>query len=685
MKTETPSTGTSCSNTLAGHLRTVCPKWISPLVLLLAMRATAQVNYAVSGSTAYVTNSPNASGNIVIASTFNGYPVTSIGTQAFNYCASLTSVTIPNSVTSIGYEAFGSCSGLTAVSIPNSVTSIGDYAFYDCSSLSSVTIGNGVTNIGYYAFAYCYGLTNIAVDVANPSYASAGGVLFNKAQTVLTQYPAGLTESSYAIPDSVTDIGDLAFYHCTNLTSVTIVNGVTNIGNFSFGSCYGLTNIAVDVANPSYASAGGVLFNKTLTMLVVYPQGLSDSNYAIPDSVTAIGNGAFYGCYLLTSVMIPDSVTTIGVSAFNSCSGLTSVTIPDSVTNLGGAAFYRCSGLKSVTIPNSVTNIGDYAFWYCFSLTSVTIPDSVTSIGYFAFEYCYDLTSVTIPDSVTTIGHNAFYACSSLSSVTIGNGVTNIGNSSFHECWKLTNIAVAVANPSYASAGGVLFNKTLTTLIQYPQGLTGNYAIPNSVANIGDYAFYDCWKLTSVTIPNSVTNIGSGAFDDCSGLTTVTIPNSVTSIGDAFYFCTRLRSVTIGSSVTSIRDYTFQACSGLTNLTFLGNAPSVGNSAFYQIAAGAKVYYFYGTTGWGPTYGGLPTVMLGAPAPQVGAASAGVKVDGFGFTLNGVVNQTIVVEASTNLANWEPIWTSTLSTLSTNFVDPDSVNYPNRFYRLRSN
>jgi hypothetical protein len=143
--------------------------------------------------------------------------------------------------------------------------------------------------------------------------------------------------------------------------------------------------------------------------------------------------------------------------------------------------------------------------------------------------------------------------------------------------------------------------------------------------------------------------------------------------------------VTIPDNVTNIGQSAFSYCTGLTNLTFLSDAPYADDSVFYNLGPGAKVYYYYGRTGWGTTYGGLPTVMLGAPAPQVGTGSAGVKAGGFGFTLNGVVNQTIVVEASTNLVNWQPIWTNTLSTLSTNFVDPDWVNHPDRFYRLRSN
>jgi len=136
--------------------------------------------------------------------------------------------------------------------------------------------------------------------------------------------------------------------------------------------------------------------------------------------------------------------------------------------------------------------------------------------------------------------------------------------------------------------------------------------------------------------------------------------------------------------VTSIGAGAFSVCTRLTSVTFLGNAPTGGAGIFSDVDAGATVYYYNGATGWGPTYGGLPTVMLVVPAPQVGTGSAGVKPGGFGFTLNGILNQTIVVEAGTYLVNWPSIWTNTLSAGSTNFVDPQWVNYPRRFYRLRS-
>ena len=123
------------------------------------------------------------------------------------------------------------------------------------------------------------------------------------------------------------------------------------------------------------------------------------------------------GNTILQEIIIPNSVTTIGDRAFYQCSNLTSVTIGNSVTTIGESAFSGCSKLTSVTIPDSVTTIGDWAFWNCSNLTSVTIPDSVTTIGEGVFSGCSNLTSVTIPDSVTTIGDSAFYGCSNLTDV----------------------------------------------------------------------------------------------------------------------------------------------------------------------------------------------------------------------------------------------------------------------------
>ena len=284
----------------------------------------------------------------------------------------------------------------------------------------------------------------------------------------------------------VTSIGGKAFYKCSSLTGVTIPNSVTSIGSPAFSGCSNLNQINVDTANTKFSSVNGVLFNKDKTELIRYPEGKTDTSYAIPNSVTSIDRYAFEGCSKLTSITIPDSVTSIGSSAFSDCSSLTSITIPDSVTSIGGWAFDGCKGLTSITIPDGVTSIDKYTFSGCRSLTSITIPDGVTSIDKYTFSGCSSLTSVTIPDSVTSIGSYAFWECSSLASITI----------------------------------------------------------PDSVTSIGSGAFYNCTSLTSVTIPDRVTSIGSSAFRFCSSLTSITIPDSVTSIGDsAFRGCSSLKDV----------------------------------------------------------------------------------------------------------------------------------------------
>ena len=333
-----------------------------------------------------------------------GNSVTSIGSYAFYDCSSLASITIPNSVASIGGWAFGYCSSLTSITIPDGVTSIGDSAFFGCSSLTSITIPNSVTSIGDSAFRYCTSLTSITIPDSVTSIGSDAfsycdsltSITIPNSVTSIGEYTFSGCSSlkSITIPNSVTSIGDDAFWHCSSLTSITIPNSVTSIGYRAFDNCDKLNQINVDTANTKFSSVNGVLFNKDKTELIRYPEGKADASYAIPNSVTSIGYGAFRGC-----------------------SSLASITIPNSVTSIDWYAFFGCSSLKSITIPNSVTSIDSYAFSGCSSLTSVTIGNSVTSIDGWAFSNCSSLTSITIPNSVTSIDSSAFYGCSSLKDV----------------------------------------------------------------------------------------------------------------------------------------------------------------------------------------------------------------------------------------------------------------------------
>jgi uncharacterized repeat protein (TIGR02543 family) len=306
------------------------------------------------------------------------------------------SYAIPAGVTSIGNYAFYWCAGLTGVTIPEGVTSIGDYAFYSCTGLTSLTIPGSVASIGDFALDTYSSLTDIEVDDTSMSYSSLGGVLFNKSQTTLVAYPHGRA-GSYTIPEGVTSIGNTAFAECDALTGVTIPENVASIGDFAFMCCYNLTDFVVDDANTAYSSLDGVLFNKSQTILVAYPDGRV-GNYTIPPGVISIGDTAFASSSL-TSMTIPDGVTSIGDYAFGWCSILASVTIPDSVTTIGSYAFLQCFSLSGVTIPANVTSIGDYAFRQC-NLRNVTVsPATPPTAGASIFDGCYGLAAVHLPST----------------------------------------------------------------------------------------------------------------------------------------------------------------------------------------------------------------------------------------------------------------------------------------------
>ena len=614
--------------------------------------------------------------------------VTSIGNSAFEDCTGLTNITIPDGVTSIGNYAFNYCAGLTSITIPDSVTQILGGVFSGCTGLTGIWVGEGnlnysndekgvlynkekteliqfpgglsgmyaipdsVTQIWGSAFSDCTGLTGIWVGEGNLNYSNdEKGVLYNKEKTELIQFPGGLS-GTYAIPDGVMIIGSYAFKRCTGLTSITIPDSVTSIGNRAFYWC-GLGSIFFNGDAPTIAtdafygvdacafypagnttwgskkqnyggklywlemdpskeivasgicgenmvwqvSKGGKLLVKgsgTLTDFSLwesYKPMIQEVSFAAAIEVPTIPANSFSGYPRLRAIVLPDGVTSIGNSAFDGCSSLTSITTPDGVTSIGDRAFYGCESLASITIPDGVTSIGDYAFSCCESLTSITIPSGVTSIGVYAFSGCESLTSITIPDSVTSIDAYAFSGCSSLTGIRVGEGNLHYSN----------------------DEKGALYDKEKTELIQCPGGLSGTYAVPDSVTYIGWFAFEDCTGLTSITIPDSVTYIGNyafsgcssltsitipesvisienGTFSGCSSLTSITIPDSVTNIGDgAFHYCTALTSITIPNGVSNIEGNPFWQCHSLKVVVFLGEKPNISSTAFEGVNAVA--YY----------------------------------------------------------------------------------------------
>ena len=203
-----------------------------------AVPASRHLSHEVEGDTITITGChKKASGSLIIPRTIEGKSVAKIQRLAFSDCIRLTKVTIPDRVTSIGEGAFLGCTSLTSITIPDSVTSIGRSAFHYCSRLTSIEIPSGVTSIGGSAFSSCRNLNEILVNEENKEFVSINGVLFSKDYSKLIAFPAGKTDITYTIPDSVTSIAGRAINSCQNLNEITIPDGVTIIGESAFHSC----------------------------------------------------------------------------------------------------------------------------------------------------------------------------------------------------------------------------------------------------------------------------------------------------------------------------------------------------------------------------------------------------------------------------------------------------------------
>ncbi len=451
----------------------------------------------------------------------------------------------------------------------------------------------------------------------------------------VTQYTG--SNATTVVPNTinflpVTVVGPNTFY-TSGVSSVTIGDNVTNISDWAFGLS-DLTSITIP---DNVTTIGGSVFDACWSL----------TNVVIGDGLKNIGGWDFDGCQSLTNIKLGSGVTNIGESAFDGCA-MTNIMIPNKVTAMQDDAFRACKNLTSFTIPRGVTTIGNNAFEDCGSLTNIVIPNSVVSIGDSAFVDDSSLSNIHIPDSVVTIGGSAFENCGGLTKINIPRSVTSMSGDVFSGCSGLTAINVDPLNPNYTSVDGVVFDKNVTTVLFCPQGKTGSFSIPSNVTSISYAAFYE------------------------TGLTEVITPASVTYIGN----------------------YAFFGCGNLTSLYFQGNAPGFPMVGNYSVFFGdpATAYYLPGTTGWGASYIGIPTLLWDPHAQtsdahtQTGIGTFGIRNHQFGFSIVGNSNLVVVVEACTNMANpfWMPVQTNTLVGGSSYFSDAEWTNHPARFYRISS-
>jgi len=460
-----------------------------------------------------------------------------------------TSFTIPEDVEIIGSNALSGSKSLQSITIPNGVTSIEERAFCACSALQSITIPASIKDIGKEAFASCTALTR--VDFTNNGQLTSIGH---------SAFMGCFALAGVSIPDGVTVIDDMAFWACSELSSASIPSSVTKIGSAAFSACQKLSSIDVSESNEYYQSIDGHLCTKDGKTFIQYAEGKPSTTFTVPNGVEAIADNAFSNCHAITKVIIPASVTSIGTSAFEFCVSLASIEIHGSITSVEDNVFWGCSALTSVVLFDSVTGIDAGMFDSCDSLVNIAVREGneyyksldgnlYTKEGKTLIRYATGKTdsTFTVPDGVEVIGECAFSSCIALTEAVFPESITSISNGAFENCRFLASIEVAEGNEYYKSLNGTLYTKDGKTLIKYAEGKTDTaFTVPDGVEVIGDYAFYCCDELTTISLPDTVTSIGDCAFSACLALTSISLPDGVTSIGEgAFSMCENLASIEV--------------------------------------------------------------------------------------------------------------------------------------------
>ncbi|MBR5446688.1 MAG: leucine-rich repeat protein [Clostridia bacterium] len=492
--------------------------------------------------------------------------VTTVGDYAFTGCYALAQINFSDSLSSIGYSAFADCSGLTQIVLPDSISSIGEGAFYCCSELTKASFNGNAPVMGSDVFASTHEDFTIYYDSTKTGWSTP----------TWNGYPAYPMDAENSIIAEGTCGAD-----GDNLTWVLDDTGTLTISGEGAMKNYN--------SNSNGGSTAPWNDYREEILTVVFT-----------DTVTTVGNCAFYKYSALTDITFPDSLSSIGGSAFSYCSGLTQITLPDSISSIGNSAFLSCSGLTQITLPDSISSIGNSAFLSCSGLTQIVLPDSLSSIGDSAFEGCSGLTQIVLPDSLSSIGDRVFYYCRGLTQIDLPDSLSSIGDRAFYYCDGLTQI---VLPDSLSSIGDEAFRNC--------SGLT-QIILPDSLSYIGNYVFYNCTKLTDITLPDSLTSLGNYVFSYCYQLKTVTLPENLSSIGTyTFAECTALEKIVFPAALTTIDEMAFSGCTKLAAAYFHGAVPTLGDSAFQNTAAAFTIFYIDGTEGWTtPLWNGYPTYPM---------------------------------------------------------------------------
>lgn len=511
-------------------------------------------------------------GEIVIPATYDGLPVKEIRPGAFEGCANITSITIPESVEDI-----------------------------------------------YSDFDDCLKLEEFIVDENNQMFASVDGALYNKDITQLIAFPANKT-GEYIVPETVTLLTNGAFEN-SQITSITLNSKTEEINRETFYDCKNLVELNVSQENPYLSSVGDVVFNKDKTVLV-FCLPSKTGEYVIPETVTEISSKAFTYSNL-TSVTVGGNVKKIGGS-FNS-SNIYNITLEEGIEYIGGYAFAYCQNLTALKIPSGVKNLPGSLFVGCENINELEIGDNIGSIGSMLLGSDIGLEKLSIGQNIGEIDESAFRYIDYVKEFYVkdledwisvdltnyeDNGnifkiaeniyvdgkdireITELALSKEHvftknpdvlkRCTSLKEFKIAEngQHVNYTVQDGVLYDLTGTTIIKYPTGKTGGYVFPDVVTTINSGAFEGAAGLTEIVIPERFSTLSKNMFKDCVNLEKVTLPESIVEIPVGAFFNTGFKELVIPDNVTTISENAFANCPKIETVKMSKNIEFLHQDAF---------------------------------------------------------------------------------------------------------
>lgn len=558
--------------------------------------------------------------------------VTQILDGVFANCRSLVNVAFHEKLVSIGENAFLNCERLDALKLPDSLQSIGDHAFSGCTRTEQIVFGSELKSIGNNAF---YANTKVKFVSFGDKLESIGNFAFADCSLIL----------DIKLGKSVKRVGDGAFVNCKNLGTVTVNAALESIGVDAFfnTAVYNAADSMVYIGDwfiaPKSRTQRGAAYEASLKSMM--PRGIADYAFAsctnldtliLPNSVELIGAYAFAGCEGLSAVAIGSGARVLGERAFMGCVKLRAahlgefrdgMLVASSLEEIRDYAFLGCTLLATITVPDTVKSVGSWTFrnsgiyasssagvyagnWlvdckpnvggtlkitegtvgiatYALQnalFDAVEIPDSVKSVGRGAFSGCKNMQTVTLPSGLKRIEDYTFYNCNMLTLDRLPNGVEFIGRSAFYKCYLL------------GTAGGAADRES------------SRFTIPDSVKEIGAFAFYGCgteeydivsgetklYGARSLVIGNGVTAVGEKAFSHFLSLKSVSMGSGLTALSPRmFYRCENLQSVSFGANVATVGERAFSGCTALVSAVLPQSVRTVEKYAFYNCTALAEL------------------------------------------------------------------------------------------------